>query len=60
MVPLNHNTLGYLTFAFMSFTMLSGAFIFLSKKKSDFWIKIHIALGIIAYVLMTLTILLVS
>lgn len=59
MVLLDHNTLGYLTFAFMSLTMLSGAFIFLSKKKSNLWIKIHIILGIITYILMVLTILIV-
>ncbi|MBO8174202.1 MAG: hypothetical protein H0Z18_02965 [Thermococcus sp.] len=58
MVILDHGTLGYLTFAFMSFTMLSGAFIFL-KKNRDLWIKIHIILSIITYILMVLTILLV-
>ncbi|WP_457750551.1 hypothetical protein [Thermococcus sp.] len=52
---IDHYTLGYLTFAFMSLTMLSGAFIFLSKRKS-LWIKVHIVLSIIAYLLMVLTI----
>ena len=59
MVDFDHYTLGYLTFAFMSLTMLSGAFIFLNKNRKSFWIKMHIALGIITYILMVLTILVV-
>ncbi len=55
---IDHHTLGYLAFAFMSLTMLSGAFIFLSKRKS-LWITAHIVLSIIAYLLMVLTIWLV-
>ncbi|HIP75360.1 MAG TPA: hypothetical protein EYH24_01650 [Thermococcus paralvinellae] len=58
MVALDHYTLGYLTFVFMNFTMLSGAFIFLSKKKNP-WIKIHTILAIITYILMVITILIV-
>jgi|Deesub1362B_J571_1020462.scaffolds.fasta_scaffold00012_165 cytochrome b561 len=56
MVTLDHYLLGYLTFAFMNLTMLSGAFIYLSKKNKESWIKIHIALGIITYILMVWTI----
>ena len=59
MIVIDHNTLGYLTFAFMSLTMLSGAFIFLSKKRSDFWMKLHVILSIVTYILMVATILLV-
>jgi len=55
MVVIDHHTLGYLTFAFMSLSMLSGAFIFLSKKR-EAWIKVHILLSILAYILMVLTI----
>ncbi|ADT84443.1 membrane protein [Thermococcus barophilus] len=59
MVGFDHYTLGYLTFAFMSLTMLSGAFIFLNKNKKSFWVKMHIVLSVITYILMVLTILLV-
>ena len=52
---IDHYTLGYLTFVFMSLTMLSGAAILLSKRKS-LWIKVHIVLSIMAYLLMVLTI----
>ncbi|AIF68689.1 membrane protein [Palaeococcus pacificus DY20341] len=55
MVVIDHYTLGYLTFAFMSLSMLSGAFIFLSKKR-EAWVKVHIILSILAYILMVLTI----
>ena len=55
MVSFDHYTLGYLTFAFMSLAMLSGAFIFISKRRA-LWIKVHVAVSIIAYVLMFLTI----
>lgn len=58
MVSLDHYTLGYLTFAFMSLSMLSGAMIFLSKRR-DLWIKLHVAISVIAYLLMFLTIWLV-
>ena len=58
MVSLDHYTLGYLTFAFMSLSMLSGAMIFLSKRR-DLWIKLHVVISIIAYLLMFLTIWLV-
>jgi len=57
-VSLDHYTLGYLTFAFMSLSMLSGAMIFLSKRR-DLWIKLHVAISVIAYLLMFLTIWLV-
>ena len=52
---IDHYTLGYMTFVFMSLTMLSGAAILLSKRKS-LWIKVHIVLSIMAYLLMVLTI----
>ncbi len=58
MVSLDHYTLGYLTFAFMSLSMLSGAMIFLSKRR-DLWIKLHVVISVIAYLLMFLTIWLV-
>ncbi|AMM53061.1 hypothetical protein [Pyrococcus kukulkanii] len=52
---IDHYTLGYLTFAFMNLTMLSGALIFLGRKKK-FWTYTHVALAVITYILMTLTI----
>ncbi|WP_167906712.1 MULTISPECIES: hypothetical protein [Thermococcus] len=52
---IDHGTLGYMAFALMNFAMLSGALIFLSKRR-DFWIKLHIVISIIAYILMVLTI----
>ncbi|NJE05094.1 hypothetical protein E3E36_02805 [Thermococcus sp. M36] len=55
MVSLDHYTLGYLTFAFMGLSMLSGALIFLTKRR-DFWIKVHVVISIIAYIAMFLTI----
>ncbi|WP_297092893.1 hypothetical protein [Thermococcus sp.] len=58
MVSFDHYTLGYLSFAFMSLAMLSGAFIFISKRR-DAWIKVHVVISIIAYILMFLTIWLV-
>ena len=58
MVSLDHNTLGYLTFAFMSLAMLSGAFILISKRRAS-WVKVHVVVSIIAYILMFLTIWLV-
>ncbi|GEM_PF-782733 len=59
MVGFDHCTIGYLTFAFMNLTMLSGAFIFLNRNRKNFWIKMHIILSIITYLLMVFTILLV-
>ncbi len=58
MVSFDHYTLGYLSFALMSLAMLSGAFIFISKRR-DAWIKVHVVISIIAYILMFLTIWLV-
>ncbi|QDA30388.1 hypothetical protein FH039_00420 [Thermococcus indicus] len=58
MVSLDHYTLGYLSFALMSLAMLSGALIFLSKRR-EAWIKVHIVISVIAYFLMFLTIWLV-
>ncbi|ASJ08115.1 hypothetical protein A3L11_02285 [Thermococcus siculi] len=58
MVSLDHYTLGYLSFALMSLAMLSGALIFLSKRR-DLWIKVHILISIVAYLIMFLTIWLV-
>lgn len=55
MVVLDHGTLGYITFGLMSFSMLSGAFIFLSKKR-QFWIKVHLLVSILAYIFMVWTI----
>ncbi len=56
---IDHHTLGYLAFILMSLTMLSGAFIFLSKKKTNLWIAFHIILSIIMYVVMVILIWLV-
>ncbi|CAD5245255.1 hypothetical protein [Thermococcus camini] len=58
MVSFDHYTLGYAAFALMSLAMVSGAFIFLSKRR-DAWIRIHIAISIIAYIVMFLSIWLV-
>ncbi|ASJ13444.1 hypothetical protein [Thermococcus thioreducens] len=58
MVSFDHYTLGYLSFALMSLAMLSGAFIFISKRR-DFWIKFHVVVSVIGYILMFLTIWLV-
>jgi len=58
MVSLDHYTLGYLSFALMSLAMLSGAMIFLSKRR-ELWIKVHILVSILAYIAMFLTIWLV-
>ncbi len=58
MVSFDHYTLGYLSFALMSLAMLSGAFIFISKRR-DAWIKVHVVISLIAYILMFLTIWLV-
>ncbi|WP_167899720.1 hypothetical protein [Thermococcus sp. LS1] len=52
---IDHHTLGYLTFALMSLTMLSGAFIFLSERR-DFWIKVHIVLSVATYLIMVILI----
>ncbi|WP_324736510.1 hypothetical protein VFC49_05480 [Thermococcus sp. SY098] len=59
MAGFDHYTLGYLTFVLMNLTMLSGAFIFLNKNRKSFWVKMHIMLSIVTYILMVLTILLV-
>ena len=58
MVSFDHYTLGYLSFSLMSLAMLSGAFIFISKRR-DAWIKVHVVISLIAYILMFLTIWLV-
>ncbi|WP_297070485.1 hypothetical protein [Thermococcus sp.] len=55
MLALDHYTLGYLTFTFMTLSMLSGALILLSKK-NRFWIKVHITMSVIAYILVVWTI----
>lgn len=55
MVVLDHYTLGYITFGLMNLSMLSGAFILLSKKK-QLWIKIHVLMSILAYLFMVWTI----
>ena len=55
MVVLDHYTLGYITFGLMNLSMLSGAFISLSKKKG-LWTKFHILISILAYILMVWTI----
>ncbi|MCO6040317.1 hypothetical protein [Thermococcus alcaliphilus] len=55
MVVLDHYTLGYITFGLMSLSMLSGAFILLSKKR-QFWIKVHILVSVLAYLFMVWTI----
>ncbi|WP_297438136.1 hypothetical protein [Thermococcus sp.] len=55
MVVLSHNTIGYLTFAVMTLSMLSGALILLSKRRG-LWIKVHILLSVVAYILMVWTI----
>ncbi|MCD6373810.1 MAG: hypothetical protein J7L37_09780 [Thermococcus sp.] len=51
MVNLDHTTLGWISFGFMNLSMLSGAFIFLSKKRG-FWLKAHVVLSILAYLFM--------
>ncbi|WP_048146513.1 hypothetical protein [Pyrococcus abyssi] len=56
---IDHYFLGYLTFIMMNLTMLSGALIFLSKKRQRLLIYIHAILAILTYLLMTLTILIV-
>ena len=55
MVTLDHYTLGYIAFGLMTLSMLSGAFIFLSKKR-ELWIKIHVLISILAYLFMVWTI----
>ncbi len=55
MVVLDHYTLGYITFGLMNLSMLSGAFISLSKKKG-LWTKLHILISILSYILMVWTI----
>ncbi|AAL80675.1 hypothetical protein PFDSM3638_02765 [Pyrococcus furiosus DSM 3638] len=55
MVSFDHATLGYITFVLMNFSMLSGAFIFLSKKKQH-WIKVHLLVSILTYIFMVWTI----
>jgi uncharacterized membrane protein len=57
-VSLDHYTLGYASFALMSLAMLSGAMIFLSKRR-DVWIKVHIVISVMAYLVMFLAIWLV-
>ncbi|WP_167731292.1 hypothetical protein [Thermococcus sp. GR6] len=52
---IDHHTLGYLTFALISLTMLSGAFIFLSERK-NFWIKVHVVLSVVTYLIMVILI----
>jgi len=58
MVNLDHNTFGYLPFALMTLSVLSGAMIFLSSRKG-LWIKLHAILSVIAYILMFITLWLV-
>ncbi|ASJ15126.1 hypothetical protein [Thermococcus radiotolerans] len=58
MVSLDHYTLGYAAFALMSLAMLSGALIFLSKRRET-WIRVHIVISVIAYIIMFLAIWLV-
>jgi len=55
---IDHNTFGYLTFAFMTLSVLSGAAIFLSRRKA-FWTRVHVVLGLITYLLMFITLWLV-
>jgi len=50
MVLLDHCLLGYASFALFTLSMLSGAMIFLSKRR-DLWIKLHVVLSLIAYTL---------
>ncbi|WP_297508333.1 hypothetical protein [Thermococcus sp.] len=58
MVSLDHNTFGYLTFAFITLSVLSGAMILLSPRRS-LWIKLHAILSVLAYILMFITLWLV-
>ncbi|MBP1911333.1 hypothetical protein [Thermococcus stetteri] len=55
---IDHNTLGYLTFTFMTLSMLSGAMILVGKRKRV-WINLHAVLSVITYLLMFATIWLV-
>ncbi|MDI3474514.1 MAG: hypothetical protein PWQ79_1534 [Thermococcaceae archaeon] len=55
MVVLDHNTLGYITLALMNLSMLTGAFVFLLKKKG-LWLKAHAVVSILAYIFMVWTI----
>ncbi|ACJ17087.1 hypothetical membrane protein, conserved [Thermococcus onnurineus NA1] len=52
---IDHHTLGYLTFALISLTMLSGAFIFLLERK-NFWIKVHVVLSVVTYLIIVILI----
>ncbi|AEC51695.1 hypothetical protein PNA2_0779 [Pyrococcus sp. NA2] len=53
---IDHYKLGYLTFFFMNLTMISGALIVLSKKRTRLWTYIHLILALVTYVLMVMTI----
>jgi len=56
---IDHHTLGYAVFILMNLTMLSGALIFLEKRRNRLWIALHIILAVVTYLLMVFLIWLV-
>ncbi|WP_297497994.1 hypothetical protein [Thermococcus sp.] len=54
MVSFDHCTFGYITFAFMTLSVLSGAMILLSPRRG-LWIKLHAVLSVVTYILMFIT-----
>ncbi|WP_457742881.1 hypothetical protein [Thermococcus sp.] len=59
MVSFDHNTLGYLSFALMTLTLLTGALYFLSMRWKKGLLYLHVILGLLTYVVMFLAIWLV-
>jgi len=55
----DHNTLGYLSFALMTLTLATGALYFLSPKWKRHLLYLHVILGILTYIAMFLAIWLV-
>ena len=56
---LDHNALGYLSFALMTMALVTGALYFLSPRWKRGFLYLHVALGILAYVTMFLALWLV-
>jgi len=55
----DHSTLGCLSFALMTLTLVTGALYFLSPRWKRVFLCIHVILGLLAYIAMFLAVWLV-
>ncbi|WP_167729289.1 hypothetical protein [Thermococcus sp. 9N3] len=55
----DHNTLGYLSFALMTLALVTGPLYFLSPRWKRVLLYFHVILGLLAYIAMFLAIWLV-